>query len=70
MRIYEGNYKDVMSKTVFLREGKNYYPCIVTNFYFKEKKYALVPIEDIERYPTYEQASNRRVFYKSRIYVQ
>ena len=69
MELFKGKYTEVMSKTVFLREKDNYYPCLVTNYYFKSRKYALVPIEDIEKYPDYAQAHNRRVFYKTRIYI-
>lgn len=65
---YDGSWKDIMSKTVYHAVGSKFIPCMVTNYYFKEEKYALVPIEDLEKYGN-QECSKRRIFFVKKIYV-
>lgn len=63
--LFVGNYERVIGATVFSRKGNKYTPCTVTNYYFKLKKYALVPIDDLKKPP-----AERRVLYTTRVYVK
>ncbi len=62
--LFIGNYERVMGMTVYYKKGKKYIPCVVTNYYFKSREYALVPIADLEN-----ASSERRVIYTTKIYT-
>lgn len=66
--LFTGNYERVMGATVYHKIKGKYIPCIVTNYYFKSRKYALVPAEDMKNIPTAEH-SKRRLFYTTKVYV-
>lgn len=61
--LFIGDWCEIMGKTVFYRHGKKFIPCIVTNYYFKHKKYTLVPVEDLDKKP-----DDRRVFFTAKVY--
>lgn len=67
--LFLGNYEEALTKTVYYKKGKKYIPCCVTNYYFKSKKYTLVPLEDIEKFPV-GQHSKRRLYTSEKIYVK
>lgn len=67
--LFIGNYERVMGQTVYFKKGNTYIPCTVTNYYFKPRKYALVPTEDMENISN-EECSKRRLFYSAKIYVK
>ena len=67
--LFIGNYERVMGRIVYYKDRDKYIPCVVTNYYFKPKKYALVPTEDIENIGI-EERSKRRCFYTTKIYVE
>lgn len=57
-KLFIGNYENVIGKVVYYRCRNRYIPCRVTNYYFKSRKYALVPVDE-----------KRRVFYTTQIYI-
>lgn len=67
--LYIGNYEKVIGTTVYHKQKNKYIPCMVTNYYFKSRKYALVPVEDLENIPM-EEHEKRRVFYTTKIYKE
>ena len=67
--LFIGNYERVMGQTVYFKKGNTYIPCTVTNYYFKPRKYALVPTEDMENISN-EECSKRRLFNSAKIYVK
>ena len=66
--LFTGNYERVFGRAVYHKLKNEYIPCEVTNYYFKSRKYALVPIEDVRRYLG-EQHQKRRVFYTTKVYL-
>ncbi|NLE04928.1 MAG: hypothetical protein GX638_09015 [Crenarchaeota archaeon] len=65
--LFIGNYERVMGKIVFHKFRNSFIPCLVTNYYFKSRQYALVPTEDMS-IPT-KNASTRRLYYTNKVYV-
>lgn len=67
-RLFIGNYENVIGEVVYHRYRNKYIPCHVTNYYFKSRKYALVPVDDLVNISA-ENHEKRRVFYTTRIYI-
>lgn len=67
--LFIGNYERVMGRTVYYKNRNEYIPCLVTNYYFKSRKYTLVPVEDIQTISSAE-CSKRRLFYTAKIYIK
>ena len=68
--LYIGSYERVMNgRIVYHKVGKEFIPCTVTNYYFKTRKYTLVPVEDMETIPL-EKHSHRRVYGSTKIYIK
>lgn len=67
--LFIGNYGRILGMTVYHKIKNEFIPCVVTNYYFKIRKYALVPLEDMESIPTTEH-TKRRLFYTTKVYVK
>lgn len=67
--LFIGNYENVMGRTVYHKNGNDFIPCIVTNFYFKSRKYTLVPVKDVQNISV-EECDKRRVYFTRKIYVE
>lgn len=63
--LFIGNYERVMGQRVFHKVRNRFIPCLVTNYYFKPRKYTLVPIEDLNI-----PSENRRLFYTQKVYLR
>lgn len=68
MKLFTGERNEIYNKVAFYKNGKEYIPCLVTNYYFSLKKYILVPLEDLAKYSIAEH-EKRRVFSTKNIYV-
>ena len=67
-KLFIGNYENVIGKVGYYRCRNRYIPCRVTNYYFKSRKYALVPVDDLLNISV-ENHAKRRVFYTTQIYI-
>lgn len=67
--LFIGNHERVMGMTVYHKRYNKYIPCRIMNYYFKSRKYALVPIEDLDNIPDAEH-EKRRLFYTTKIYLK
>lgn len=67
--LFIGNYQEAMNgRRIYYKEKNNFIPCVATNYYFKSRQYALVPIEDMENIPN-KNHKKRRLFYTSKVYI-
>ena len=67
--LFLGNYKEVVGTIIYYKENNKYIPCVVTNYYFKSRKYTIVPVEDIANISN-EECSKRRCFFTNKIYIR
>lgn len=62
---YTGNPRQIaLGDTVYHRHRGEYIPCIVTNYYFRPRKFTLVPVADMQH-----PADKRRLFYAGTVYT-
>lgn len=66
--LFTGNYERVMGQVVYLKNRNGYIPCEVTDYFFKQRIYTLVPIEDMKNIPS-EEHKKRRLYKARKIYV-
>lgn len=67
--LFIGNYQEVMNgRHVYHKQGKEFIPCVVTNYYFKTRKFSLVPLVDMK---TIDVANHRdrRIFQTTKVYI-
>lgn len=67
--VFIGNHERILGTIVYHKYRGEYIPCIVTNFYYGSRKYALVPVIDMENIPV-EEHERRRLFYTTKVYVR
>lgn len=68
--LFIGNYQEVMNgRRVYYKKGNNFIPCVVTNYYFKPRKFALVPIDDMKNISD-NNHEKRRLFYSTKVYIK
>lgn len=65
-KLFDGDWRDIYNKAVYYKGKAEFIPCLMTNYYFKHKKYTLVPLWDIANI---ENHGDRRVFLANKVYI-